>query len=189
MKVMGTVVFFCFYIFVDKLSTSRFIKKCKTENDKQCMNEIYKILDMNVISIKKTWNGNLPTFLFSGKGIPLNIPTPTPAPDHLLGGHNELGGTSIEWAWGKRVSLEYEWAWGKRVSLGETSELDKNAIRRNILWFGHNKMLNSYVFSTFECLVEVGKKLSDNCGSCFGARLFNVHVRFDKEVSNWIVDN
>ena len=31
---------------------------------------------------------------------PLNIPTPTPAPDNLLGGHNELGGTSIEWAWG-----------------------------------------------------------------------------------------
>ena len=28
--------------------------------------------------------------------IPLNIPTPTPAPDHLLGGHNELGGTSVE---------------------------------------------------------------------------------------------
>ncbi len=28
--------------------------------------------------------------------IPLNILTPTPAPDHLLGGHNELGGTSVE---------------------------------------------------------------------------------------------
>ena len=24
---------------------------------------------------------------------PLNIPTPSPAPDHLLAGHNELGGT------------------------------------------------------------------------------------------------
>ena len=36
---------------------------------------------------------------------PLNIPTRTPAPDHLLGGHNELGGTSVEWAWGKRVSI------------------------------------------------------------------------------------
>ena len=27
---------------------------------------------------------------------PLNIPTPTPAPDHLLGGHNELKTTSVE---------------------------------------------------------------------------------------------
>ena len=33
---------------------------------------------------QKTWNGRLVTFLFSSKGIPstLNIPTPTPAPDH-----------------------------------------------------------------------------------------------------------
>ena len=28
--------------------------------------------------------------------VPLNIPTPTPAPDHLLGGHNELIGTIVE---------------------------------------------------------------------------------------------
>ena len=27
---------------------------------------------------------------------PLNIPTPIPAPDHRLGGHNELGGTKVE---------------------------------------------------------------------------------------------
>ena len=26
---------------------------------------------------------------------PLNIPTPTPAPDHLFGRHNELGGMSV----------------------------------------------------------------------------------------------
>ena len=36
---------------------------------------------------------------------PLNIPTPTPAPDHSLGGHNELNGTSVEWAWGKRTII------------------------------------------------------------------------------------
>ena len=36
---------------------------------------------------------------------PLNLPTPTPAPDHLLGGHNEVGGTIAEWALWKRVSL------------------------------------------------------------------------------------
>ena len=36
---------------------------------------------------------------------PLNIPSPTPAHDHLLGGHNELGGTITEGAWRKRVSL------------------------------------------------------------------------------------
>ena len=27
---------------------------------------------------------------------PLKIPIPTPAPDHLLGGHNELKTTSVE---------------------------------------------------------------------------------------------
>ena len=36
--------------------------------------------------------------LFQARESPahLNIPTPTPAPDHLLGGHNELGGTIVE---------------------------------------------------------------------------------------------
>ena len=42
-------------------------------------------------------------FQVRGSPVPLNRPTPTPAPDHLLGGHNELAGTSVEWAWGKRV--------------------------------------------------------------------------------------
>ena len=28
--------------------------------------------------------------------VPLRILTPTPAPDHLLGGHNELNGTSFD---------------------------------------------------------------------------------------------
>ena len=46
-----------------------------SEKDEDWLNQISKILDMNFISIKKTWNGNLVTFLFSGKGTPapLNI--------------------------------------------------------------------------------------------------------------------
>ena len=39
--------------------------------------------------------------------VPLNIPTPTSAPDHLLGGRNEPGGTLVEWAWGKQAALSY----------------------------------------------------------------------------------
>ena len=36
------------------------------------------------------------SFRFPKNHKPLKIPTPTAAPDHLLGGHNELGGTSAE---------------------------------------------------------------------------------------------
>ena len=46
--------------------------------------------------LSKTWDGYFVTFLFSKKGIPLNILIPTPAPKHLLGGHSELNGTSVE---------------------------------------------------------------------------------------------
>ena len=53
-----------------------------------------------------TWNGNLPTFLFSSKGIPLNIPTPTPAPDHLLRGHGRTWGTRVVGELGDQQRLQ-----------------------------------------------------------------------------------
>ena len=40
--------------------------------------------------------GELDNLKIGTSPAPLNIPTPTPAPDHLLGGHNELGGTVVE---------------------------------------------------------------------------------------------
>ena len=61
----------------------------KLKINEDWLNKIYKISDMHFIFIKKhemmgIW-WILQTFLFSSKGslAPLNIPTPTPAPDHL----------------------------------------------------------------------------------------------------------
>ena len=45
---------------------------------------------------KKPKPKNKKPFVFSSKGIPLIILIPTPASDHLLGGHNELKTTSVE---------------------------------------------------------------------------------------------
>ena len=63
------------------------------------------------------------------------MPTPTPAPDHLLGGHNKLNGTSVEWAWGKRVGPPYlkmknggslTWKWkSSKVSKFQSFKLSK----------------------------------------------------------------
>ena len=62
---------------------------------------------------------------------PLNIPIPTPASDHLLGGHNELKTTSFEWAWGKRMKSKI---FDKTRMLGEydntiCGNLDKSSPR------------------------------------------------------------
>ena len=40
-----------------------------SENEKDCINKVSNLLDMNFISIKKAWSGHLVTFLFSSKGI------------------------------------------------------------------------------------------------------------------------
>ena len=60
------------------------------------INNISKSLDMNFISIKnmKRYFG---IFYFQVRESPtaLRILIPTPAPDHLLGGHSELKTTSV----------------------------------------------------------------------------------------------
>ena len=44
----------------------------------------------------ETWKIKKTNWKVREPPAPLNIPTQTPAPDHLLGGHNELGGTIVE---------------------------------------------------------------------------------------------
>ena len=48
----------------------------------------------------ESWYSRTINFLnlsdFKKNTTPFEIPTPTPAPDHLLGGHNELNGTSVK---------------------------------------------------------------------------------------------
>ena len=67
-------------------------------NDEDWLNETYNSLDMDCISIDKHEMEICQLFYFQVREspAPLNIPTPTPAPNHLLGGHNELGGKSVE---------------------------------------------------------------------------------------------
>ena len=53
---------------------------------------------MNFISIKNHEVGTWYFFYFQVREspAPLNIPTPNPATDHLLGGHNEVGGNRAQ---------------------------------------------------------------------------------------------
>ena len=55
------------------------------------------IANLKVSKLKKS-QLEMSTLKIRNLKIPstLNMPTPTPAPDHLLGGHKELGGTSVE---------------------------------------------------------------------------------------------
>ena len=69
------------------------------KNMKWKFGNMYQISSENIKHFLKPRNQKPKTkkpFLFSSKGIPLNILIPTPAPDHLLGGHNELHGTEVE---------------------------------------------------------------------------------------------
>ena len=95
------------------ISTNTFLKKCRYFQTKFDGRGIFVFLDDHFFNLSD----------FHKATNPLKIPTPTPAPDHLLGGHNELSGTSVEWAWGKRVAKILEQLWHVlRYSYGQFLE-------------------------------------------------------------------